>query len=92
MLSMMRSFPSSSSLLLRRSFSSTPSSPLAKITVVGRLATDPEASVTSNGKGLVKYVVGSSTGSQENRKTSWFRVSSFDEGPRKDYVMGLKKG
>ncbi|KAH0544391.1 hypothetical protein FGG08_001417 [Glutinoglossum americanum] len=88
----MRAFPSSS-LLLRRAFSSTPSAHyLARVTVIGRLAADPEAHITSTGKELVKYAVGTSSGSPENRKTSWFRFVSFDEGPRKDFLLGLRKG
>jgi len=84
-------FPSSS-LLLRRAFSTTPRASLARMTVVGRLATDPEATITSTGRELIKYAVGTSDGTGENQKTSWYRFTAFAEGPRKDYLLGLKKG
>jgi len=62
------------------------------MTVVGRLATDPEATITSTGRELIKYAVGTSDGTGENQKTSWYRFTAFAEGPRKDYLLGLKKG
>lgn len=62
--------------------------------MVGRLGTDPEASEVGQGKTLIKYVVGTSSGPKDNRQTSWFRVASFqnDQSPQKDYLMGLQKG
>ncbi|KAI9784955.1 MAG: hypothetical protein M1839_001151 [Geoglossum umbratile] len=83
---------SSSLHVLRRAFSTTPRANLARMTVVGRLAADPEPTVTSAGHELVKYAVGTSDGTGENQKTSWYRFGAFVEGPRKDYLLGLKKG
>ena len=61
--------------------------------MVGRLGTDPEISDTNNGQQVIKYVVGSDYGPKENRQTSWFRVASFaQEGPSRNYIMGLPKG
>ena len=76
----------------RRTFSSTPRQNVAKMTIVGRLAAEPEMTATSTGAEIVRYAVGSSTGPRDNRVTSWFKVASFDQGPRRDYLMGLQKG
>lgn len=76
-----------------RAFSTTPANRLAKITIIGRLADQPEIQPTSTGREIVKYVIGTDTGFKENKQTSWFRVTSFDqEGPRRDYFTGLPKG
>lgn len=92
----------SSSLLFRRataasagaarSFTTTAPRPLAKLTIVGNLADTPEAHQTSSGRELVRYAVASNSGPRENRQTSWFRVTSFSEGPRKDFMLSLPKG
>lgn len=75
-----------------RAFSSTRTSQLARMTLVGRLGTDPEISETSKGS-IIRYVVGTSSGPKDNRQTSWFRIASFaPEGAQRDYVMGLSKG
>jgi single-stranded DNA-binding protein len=60
--------------------------------VIGRLGDDPELVSTSTGKDLVRYSIASSYGPADNRQTSWFRVASFVEGPRRDYLLGLTKG
>ncbi|MCJ1361413.1 ssDNA-binding protein, mitochondrial [Acarospora aff. strigata] len=63
------------------------------MTIVGRLAAEPELTATSTGREMVKYAVGTSYGPRDNQKTSWFRVASFDEaGPRRDLLLGLGKG
>jgi len=77
---------------LQRSFSSTPRGSLARMQLIGRLAAEPELTTTSTGRTLVKYAVGVSTGPRDARETSWFRVASFDEGPRRDLLLGLPKG
>ncbi|EXJ91338.1 hypothetical protein A1O1_04450 [Capronia coronata CBS 617.96] len=75
-----------------RAFSTTPQSQLARMTLVGRLGTDPEISETRTGH-VIKYVVGSSSGPRDNRQTSWYRVAAFPpEGPQREFVMGLSKG
>ena len=87
-----------SSLLPTRSvtarlFSTSPSLPIARITIVGRLAADPELTVTSTGQEMVRYAVGTSYGPRENRQTSWWRVASFaKENEGRERVMGLAKG
>lgn len=75
-----------------RAFSSTPRPFLARMQLIGRLAAEPELTSTATGKELVKYAVGVSTGPRDARETSWFRVASFDEGARRDLLLGLQKG
>jgi len=76
-----------------RAFSTTPTRPLAKIILVGRLGATPEVLTTASGKEIVKYSVAHSHGSRENRKTSWFNVVQIDprEGTR-DFLASLPKG
>ena len=76
-----------------RTFSSTTPSQLARLTLVGRLGTDPEVSDTKAGS-VIKYAVGTSYGPKDNRQTSWFRVASFapEGSAQRDYLMGLQKG
>ena len=76
-----------------RAFSTTPATRLAKITIIGRLADQPEIQPTSTGREIIKYALGTDTGFKDNKQTSWFRITSFDqEGPRRDYLTGLPKG
>ncbi|KAF3770033.1 nucleic acid-binding protein [Cryphonectria parasitica EP155] len=78
---------------IARAFSTTPARPVAKITIVGNLAGPPELQATSTGREILKYAVASNQGRGENAKTSWFRVTAFeDEGPRRDYFQSLPKG
>lgn len=76
---------------LARSFSSTRASQLARMTVVGRLAATPEEVEIPN-RTIVRFALGTSVGRGENKKTSWFKVASFQEGPGKELLMGLQKG
>ncbi|KAL2693861.1 hypothetical protein Neosp_000427 [[Neocosmospora] mangrovei] len=75
-----------------RAFSTTAPRPLAKITIIGNLADTPELHSTSTGREVVRYAVASNSGPRDNRKTSWFKVTSFSEGPSRDYLMNLPKG
>jgi hypothetical protein len=76
-----------------RAFSNTPRAQLARMNLIGRLAAEPELINTSTGREIVRYAVGVGYGPAADRKTSWFRVVSFeDEGPRRDFVMNLPKG
>ncbi|KAJ4268642.1 hypothetical protein ACHAPJ_002652 [Fusarium lateritium] len=75
-----------------RAFSTTAPRPVARITIVGNLADTPELHSTSTGREILRYAVASNSGSRENRKTSWFKVTSFAEGPSRDYLMNLPKG
>lgn len=77
---------------LARAFSSTRPSQLARMTIVGRLGADAESLESANGRAYNRYVVGTDSGPRENRTTSWYRVTSFAEGPVKEKVSGLKKG
>ena len=41
---------------------------------------------------MVRYVVGTSYGKGEEKKTSWFRIASFVQGAQKDFLMNVPKG
>jgi Single-strand binding protein family len=76
-----------------RAFSSSPRSALARIIITGRLGAEPELQATSTGQEVVQYTVGTSYGPKNNRQTSWFRISSFQqEGPSREHLLGLPKG
>ena len=76
-----------------RTFSSTASRPIARITIIGNLADSPELRASSTGREYLRYAVASNSGSGENRKTSWFNVSCFvNEGARRDFFQALPKG
>ncbi|CRK30482.1 Single-stranded DNA-binding protein RIM1 like [Verticillium longisporum] len=76
-----------------RTFSTTSSRGVARITIVGNLADTPELQATSTGREVLKYAVASNSGPKDNRQTSWFRVASFEQpGPRRDYLQSLPKG
>ncbi|MCJ1257936.1 ssDNA-binding protein, mitochondrial [Lignoscripta atroalba] len=76
-----------------RPFSTTRASLIAKITIVGRLAAQPELTPTSTGQEVVKYSLGTSYGPPDARQTSWWKVASFvEEGSRRDRLLGLQKG
>ena len=62
------------------------------MTVVGRLGVAPEEVTVSGDRTLVRYVVGTSYGKGEDKKTSWFRIASFVQGPQKDYLLSVPKG
>lgn len=62
------------------------------MTVVGRLGVAPEEVTISGDRTLVRYVVGTSYGKGEEKKTSWFRIASFVQGAQKDFLMNVPKG
>ncbi len=75
-----------------RAFSTSAPRSVARISIIGNLADTPEVVPTNSGREILKYAVASNSGPKDNRQTSWFRVTSFAEGPRKDFLMGLPKG
>lgn len=76
-----------------RGFSSSASHSVARMIITGRLAAEPELQATASGQDVIKYAIGTSYGSKENRQTSWFRVASFlPEGSQRDFILGLPKG
>lgn len=80
------------SSLVARSFSTTRPAQVARMTLVGRLGTDPELIETGKVP-RITYSVGVGHGPKDNRQTSWFRVASFaTEGTARDITMGLTKG
>lgn len=56
------------------------------------LAVAPEEVTISGDRTLVRYVIGSSFGKGEEKKTSWFRVASFVQGAQKEFLMNVPKG
>lgn len=91
---MRRSAASLPTAAAKRTFTTTKPAQLARMTLVGRLGTDPEMSSTSNGGTVVRYAVASNHGTKDKPQTSWFKVAAFPpEGSGlKDYLMGLGKG
>ncbi|KZZ97604.1 ssDNA binding protein [Moelleriella libera RCEF 2490] len=75
-----------------RSFTTSSPRCLARISIIGNLADTPEVQATSSGREIVRYAVASNSGPKDNRQTSWFRVTSFADGPRKDFLLSLPKG
>lgn len=75
-----------------RSFSTTSPRSIAKISIIGNLADTPEVYQTSSGRDIIRYAVASNTGPKDNRQTSWFRVATFVEGPRRDFMLSLPRG
>lgn len=64
--------------------------------LLGRLAAQPELSTTTAGAPIVKYAVGTSYGSMNARKTSWWKVVYYPkengEDHQKNYILSLGKG
>lgn len=79
---------------LTRTFTTTSPKHLARMTIVGRIGAEPEISETSSGSKVIRFVVGSNSGTRDNQITSWFRVANFvnPESKREDYFMGIGKG
>ncbi len=75
-----------------RAFSTSSPRAIARISIIGNLADTPELVPTNSGREIIKYAVASNSGPRDNRQTSWFRVTSFAEGPRKDFLLTLPKG
>ncbi|KAL7909572.1 hypothetical protein GGI35DRAFT_450265 [Trichoderma velutinum] len=78
-----------------RAFSTTSPRSVARITIIGHLADSPEGMTAGSGETLkeyVRYTVASNSGPKDARQTSWFRVTGFVDGPRRDFIMGLPKG
>ena len=85
--------PKTLPLLTLRTFSTTPPTHLARMTIVGRLADSPEIIATSSGQDVVRYALGTSHGPKDNRQTSWWKVACFaPEGGLREMVLGLGKG
>lgn len=67
---------------------------MAKISLIGRLAAQPELVPTSMGRDMIKYAVGTSQGPRDDQKTSWWRVVHY---PKEDsnftnFILSLGKG
>ncbi|KAG6993854.1 glycyl-tRNA synthetase [Physcia stellaris] len=78
---------------LSRALSTTPAHRIAKMTIVGRLADDPEEVPTSTGNPMIKYALGTSAGPKDNRTTTWWKVACFTQTDGlRNLMMGLGKG
>lgn len=77
---------------VRRAFStSIARHDAAKITLLGRLAAEPEITSTSTGKEIVRYVIGVSPGI--DKPPAWYRITSFEPSERdKAYLASMPKG
>ena len=67
---------------------------MAKISLIGRLAAQPEHVPTSTGRDVIKYAVVTNYGPRDEQKTSWWRVVSYPkEGSAFiDFCRSLGKG
>jgi hypothetical protein len=75
----------------RCTFTTSAPRPITKLTLIGRLAADPETVTTSNGQ-FIKYTVVTSNKSRAGEeKPSYFNVASFEENSRQ-YLSAVKKG
>lgn len=76
-----------------RTFSTSTPRAVSKMILTGRLGAEPEMQATASGQEVVRYSVGCSYGRSTERRTSWFRVSSFqNEGSQRDFLLSLPKG
>jgi len=77
----------------KRAFSTSPQrSDFARLSVLGRLTSEPELINTSTGKELIRYTVASNFGPADNRTASFFRVASFAQDSHRDFILGIPKG
>ncbi|KAL4784609.1 nucleic acid-binding protein [Aspergillus varians] len=75
-----------------RYFSSSSARSAARMNITGRLGNEPELSTSVAGQEYVKYVVASSSGTRDNRTTSWFRIAAFVNPTQRDFLLSLPKG
>lgn len=75
-----------------RAFSTSSPRGLARLSVIGNLADTPEVRTTQGGREYLRYAVATNSGPRENRRTSWFHITSFQEGPRREFMLSLPKG
>lgn len=63
------------------------------MSLIGRLAAEAELAPTSDGTDMIRYSLATSSGTKENRKTSWWKIASFaGEGRGRDILLSLGKG
>ncbi|KAJ6264018.1 hypothetical protein Dda_0157 [Drechslerella dactyloides] len=58
---------------------STPRRDLARVTLIGRVGTDPEISQSAAGNQMMKYTLATSSGQGEARTTQWHRILAMGE-------------
>jgi len=100
MFSAIRSAAASRATVRAFSTSSSRSSDVAKLILVGRLGKDPELRTTKNEKEYVSYTVATTNyppppsnpdGSRGESKTTWHHILSFNPGAN-NYLRSLTKG
>ncbi len=74
-----------------RAFSASARSNIAKATVIGRLAANPEFSTSNSGLELTRYAVGSEYRQGGENKVQWIKVVAFGDASR-PYMETIKKG
>ena len=75
-----------------RAFSSTSTAQdVARLTICGHVARDPETIEAHNGTSFLKYSVATGFGRGEARRTTFWNVAVFDER-QKEIVSSLSKG
>jgi len=67
-------------LTARRTFTTTRAQPFQRVQLIGRIGTDVELSTTQNNTPMGKYSLAVSTGRDDKRQTSWYRIVAFGEG------------
>ncbi|KAK7524327.1 hypothetical protein IWZ03DRAFT_411108 [Phyllosticta citriasiana] len=76
-----------------RSFSSSARAQKASMTLVGRVARDPELKTTSRGEEFITYSIACKDGSRVDSGVSFYNISKFSLSPAlKDLMMDLTKG
>ncbi|KAK7615979.1 hypothetical protein IWX50DRAFT_651226 [Phyllosticta citricarpa] len=76
-----------------RSFSSSARAQKASMTLVGRVARDPELKTTSRGEEFITYSIACKDGTRVDSGVSFYNISKFSLSPAlKDLMMDLTKG
>lgn len=79
--------------LTRKSNNPSDRALFSRIAFTGNIGIEPAVAVNDRtGRESIRYVVASPYGPRENRRTSWFRVTSFATGPTREYLLGIAKG
>ncbi|KAF3916922.1 hypothetical protein ABW21_db0205879 [Orbilia brochopaga] len=68
---------------------STPRGDLARVTLIGRVGTEPEMSQSNNGTQMMKYTLATSHGQGDARTTQWHRILQFGEPHPQNLTKGV---
>lgn len=82
----------SSSLFRRVAFAARPSArAFCRMTLIGRLVRPAEVVPTNSGE-VLKFVVVTQHGRKPDGPVSFWEVASFEQGPRRDYLLNMPQG